>query len=269
MPTNIEWATETWNPIIGCSHASPGCDNCYAERMAKRLAGMGVYGYRKVVDESGWTGDISYNLDTLEKPLHWKKHRRIFVCSMGDLFHQDVGFSEIEEVFQAICACPQHTFMILTKRPDRMFNFMENHYTIPPENLGLGVTIETQDYIDRARILCEIPAAWRFVSAEPMLGPVASEHIKHLDWVICGGESGPGARPMHPDWARGLRDQCVVAGVPFFFKQWGEWWPSGKKIVDKADMVLFGREPMYRVGKHNAGHLLDGVEWRQIPECAK
>jgi len=261
MATKIEWTNDTWNPITGCTKISEGCANCYAEKMAKRLRGR--FGYPA---ENPFK--ITYHWDKLNQPLKWRQARRIFVCSMGDLFHKDVCFEAVIEVLLIIKKCPQHTFIILTKRPKRMYDFF-NKYTLNPfnlknnnplKNLWLGVSIENQKTADqRIPVLLQIPAAVRFVSVEPMLSPVdlrsdelkwcdrtESAHecdyaIDHLNWVICGGESGPNARPMRPDWARSLRDQCLAAGVPFFFKQWGG---SNKK---------------------KAGRLLDGRVWNEYP----
>jgi len=278
MPSKILWTDQTWNPIIGCSKVSPGCEHCYAERMAARLSSIQIKKfadgkapdmgpYSKVVSGSRtgkfvWFGNTVFVESALEKPLHWKTPRMIFVCSMGDLFHESVPFSWIEKVMSVIEECPQHTFQVLTKRPHIMaeyFNGLGKSFELSClHNLWLGVTAENQEQADiRIPILLQIPAAKRFVSVEPMLGsvkiwerlpngamlcpgPIANG--RGLDWVICGGESGPGARPMHPDWARGLRDQCKEAGVPFMFKQVGG------------------------VNKKKAGRLLDGVEHNEFPK---
>ena len=315
MGTKIEWAEETWNPIIGCSKVSPGCTNCYAERMAGRLANISaqVENYGNVVnwqdDEEPheikalgkWTGKTHFVESALEKPIHWKKPRTIFVCSMGDLFHETVSFNDILEVMYIIDRCPQHTFLLLTKRPERMHEFftswVPNPFWINGDylpNVWLGVTAENQEMAnERIPILLDIPAAKRFVSIEPMLGPVEFPKVPmtrsakldiimqrtSLDWIICGGESGPKARPMHPNWARSIRDQCVAAKIPFMFKQWGEWvdefHPSavhGKhKITDRfVDITSDGQDYkgvyMYNVGKKAAGRKLDGKIWNQKPE---
>uniref|UniRef100_A0A6H1ZDZ4 Phage protein Gp37/Gp68 n=1 Tax=viral metagenome TaxID=1070528 RepID=A0A6H1ZDZ4_9ZZZZ len=267
MPSKIEWTDETWNPITGCTKISPGCKNCYAERMAKRLAGR--CGYPK---DSPF--EVALHPDKLDQPLRWRKPRRVFVCSMGDLFHEDVPTPWIYDVFQRMESCPQHIFMLLTKRPERMRSMVMGGVTgwetSHREHIWLGVTAENQEQADkRIPVLLSIPAAVRFVSVEPMLSTVDLCHLQpndppveidalngthgvtrphggksaKLDWVICGGESGPGARPMHPDWARGLRDQCVGAGVPFFFKQG----PGDDGIVVKLPV-------------------LDGKTWGQCPE---
>ena len=282
--TKIEWADAVWNPITGCTPVSEACENCYAKRMANRLAGR--YGYP--ADDPF---RVTFHRERLEDPLKWKKPRRIFVLSMGDIFHSDVPFyltNEIFEVMRKASNMPGHIFMVLTKRPQRMAEFIEllkrnkgpDFVRWPLPNVWLGVTAENQARADeRIHQLLQIPAAVRFVSIEPMLGPVdlreflkleicprciggiktrqaegwprcnrcgfqgASmsslwpEHASvHQRWVICGGETGPGARPMHPDWVRSLRDQCQAAVVPFFFKGWGKWTqnPSaaGKRILD-------------------------------------
>jgi protein gp37 len=235
--TKIEWTDQTWNPVTGCTKISEGCAHCYAERMSKRLAGRCGY------PEASHNFDVTLHPDRLDEPLHWRKPRRVFVVSMGDLFHEDIPDSFILEVFRVMGRqnTRQHTFQVLTKRPGRMKEWISEYIVDrdgkpdPFPNIWLGVTAENQERAnERIPTLLQIPAAVRFVSVEPMLGPVdLSEWINPqgatarddparyslLDWVICGGESGPDARPMHPDWARSLRDQCQMAGVPFFMKQ--------------------------------------------------
>jgi protein gp37 len=251
--TKIEWADATWNPVTGCTPVSPGCEHCYAKRLADRFPQ--VHGER-VID----VGDVNTRLpfnqiefhpDRLEIPLHWREPRRIFVCSMGDLFHPDVRPEWIYRVLDVIAVCPQHTFMVLTKRPENILDKLPDDYgttcggVLP--NLWLGVTAENQEMADkRMPILLQVPAAKRFVSVEPMLGPVwlsqnwqdylvgwetqagidkngdpepYQSQTEKLDWVICGPETSPGARHMNLDWARSLRDQCVAADVPFFYKR--------------------------------------------------
>ena len=210
--TKIEWAEKVWNPVTGCSKISPGCENCYAERMAFRLRGRCGY-------PDGEPFRVTLRPQRLEEPMRWRKSSMVFVCSMGDLFHDDVPDDFIHRVFATIGQCPQHTFIILTKRPKRMKAFIEDYYAYEsPTNVWLGVTTENQEMADRRiPILLQIPAVVRFVSVEPMLGPVdLARGCEKIDWVICGGETGPNARPMHPDWVRSLRDQCQSAGVPFF-----------------------------------------------------
>jgi protein gp37 len=286
-----------WNPVTGCSKISPGCTNCYAERMAERLAGR--FGYPR--DEPF---QVTIHPERLEEPLRWRKPRNILVCSMGDLFHEDVPFPIPALVFDIAGKCPQHTFQILTKRPQRMYEFtqwMAGADDIStaewPRNCWLGVTAENQAMADqRIPLLLQTPAAIRFVSVEPMLGPVklsrwlgcGDPHHRHigpcslyganqrLDWVIVGGETGPGARPIHPDWVRSLRDQCLSSGVPFFFKQWGAYLPNSREYCcyqpeadyNKPHVLVdhHGQEvAMARVGKKAAGALLDGREWREMP----
>ncbi len=279
--TKIEWATHTWNPITGCSPVSEGCQNCYAKRMAKRLAGRAGY----PADEPF---RVTLHPDRLDEPLHWRKPRNVFVCSMGDLFHKDIEPIQLSMIFQVIEKCPQHTFMLLTKRPETALKHSKNvmlsrYFRLP--NIWLGVTAENQQRADeRIPILLQIPAAKRFVSVEPMLGPIdliqsAGIEITDvgtfglIDWCIVGGETGPGARPMHPDWARSLRDQCQAAWVPFFFKNWGEWAPNyyGAQEWESDNSMAFHYfdDPplkVWRCGKKRAGRLLDGQAWDQFPE---
>lgn len=292
MPTKIEWAEETWNPVTGCSPISEGCRNCYAERMSKRLAGR--CGYPE--DEPF---RVTLHSDRLDEPLKWKKPRKVFVCSMGDLFHEDVPDEWIDQlVWEIGHTFQKHTFLVLTKRPERMRAWFVKAYkeNLPYPNIWLGVTAENQQRADeRIPILLQIPASLRFVSIEPMLGPVDLTRIIYdrqtvidsleglhgwplphaegpkLDWVICGGETGPGARPMHPDWVRSLRDQCQAARTPFFFKSWGDWVsPSQmpgetyRRIEDFGDGIGITDNPR-KVGKKAAGRLLDGQEWNQYP----
>lgn len=300
--SKIEWTDQTWNPIIGCSKTSPGCDNCYAEKMAFRLASMEGspsfedMKYQNVISPYGkWMNATHFVKSALEKPLHWRKPQMIFVCSMGDLFHESVPFSWIMDVMDIIDECPQHTFQILTKRPERMLEYfgsvsnLDPDYVITP-NLWLGVTAENQEQADkRIPILLQIPAAKRFVSIEPMLASVdltnfISTQVTHydnqLDWVILGGESGPKARPMHPDWVRSVRDQCQSAMVPFFFKSWGEWQVFDDLDKSKQMALKNGTakhqiqnfndhegfvHTFHKVGKKQAGYLLDGKAYKEFP----
>lgn len=267
--SKIEWTDATWNPITGCTPISDGCHNCYAERMVKRFPGL----------HGGMAFKVPcFHPDRLEQPFRWKKPRRVFVGSMTDLFHENVPFDLLHQVWDAMKRSPQHIFMTLTKRPDRMENALNRVYSLQRmgaamgfwSHVWIGATAENQSTAnDRVPALISTPGKKHFLSVEPMLGPVVipPHQLEILDWVICGGESGPGARPMHPDWARSLRDQCQAASVPFFFKQWGEWetyravnlipmghtfdWPDGKIAL--------------RVGKKAAGCLLDGREWKEIP----
>lgn len=236
--SDIQWTDATWNPVTGCTKVSPGCAHCYAERITERLHGPGSF------------EEIVLHPDRLEYPLHWRRPRRVFVNSMSDLFHENVPSEFIAECFAVMGDAKQHTFQILTKRPARMKAVIEDIMCFsncpPPANIWFGVSVENQHFADeRIPLLLKTPAAVRFISAEPLLGPVYLSDIKerilpnmrgdnhihidalrcfvpaHIDWVICGGESGPNARPMQLEWARLLRDQCKAAGVAFFFKQLG------------------------------------------------
>jgi protein gp37 len=225
--SKIEWLDggKTWNPVTGCTPVSPGCENCYAAVMARRLQAMGQAKYR-----DGFK--VTLHPDELSKPLHWKKPQKIFVCSMGDLFHRAVPFEFIGKVMDTIKQTPQHTYQILTKRVERMSDFFVRYPL--PNNVWLGVTVCNQNEVYRKiPALIPIPAKLRFVSIEPMLEAISLSGFLHkimiggngklvkgwVDWVIVGGETGANARPMNPDWARAIRDQCRVAGTPFFFKQ--------------------------------------------------
>jgi len=226
--SKIQWTDETWNPITGCTKISPGCKNCYAERMAERLKGR--FGYP--LDDPFRPG--TFHPEQIMKPYNWKNRRMIFVCSMGDLFHEKVSDSKLGVIFKIMRDNPKHTFLLLTKRPERMHEYMTEYQIFNygvQDNIWLGVTAENQEQADkRIPILLETPAAVRFVSVEPMLGPVdisiyldslpaVVDQRPKLDWVICGCESGPGAREMKMEWALNLKDQCVAASVPFFLKQ--------------------------------------------------
>lgn len=308
--SKIEWTDATWNPIRGCSRVSEGCRNCYAERTAARFSGPGqpyegLALYRdlqadlKIIPH--WTGDVRFIPELLDQPLRWKRPRKIFVNSMSDLFHEKVPIEMIDQIFSVMWRAPQHTFQILTKRPGRMQSYMcagyrMNGATWPLPNVWLGVSVEDQKTADeRIPLLLQTPAAVRWVSYEPALGPVDfSDWLLRphgdqygafsLDWVVAGGESGPGARCAHPQWIRAARDQCQAAGVPFFFKQWGEWLNSSQlrpaftdAELDRISFKTVRREPednkpnagladlYFRVGKKRAGHLLDGVEWQEFP----
>ncbi len=312
--SKIEWTDATWNPIVGCTKVSQGCKNCYAERMAYRLShALGKVGdtipdawaaYSNVITGKGWNGLTDIVPDALDKPLHWKKPRRVFVCSMGDLFHETIPFNWIAKVWDRIANSPQHTFLILTKRPERMREFMSEYghfnYGLLP-NVWLGVSVENQDWANiRVPILLQIPAIVRFVSAEPLLGYVNLTKIKigdisyidalkgfgygemidghklhypTINWVIAGGESGNKARPMHPDWAVSIRDQCMSAGVPFFFKQWGEWAPSHAlncNLPDFKGKLWMNFDPdisVCKIGRKKAGNKLDGKVYNEYPNA--
>jgi len=360
MTTKIEWTDETFNPIrarnratgkVGwhCEHVTPGCEHCYSETMNRQL-GTGLpfkLGHRE---------DIELFLDekTLMRPLRWKRPRKIFVCSMTDLFADFVPDDWIDKIFAVMALCPQHSFQVLTKRPERMRQYMTEDgigrvgyaeslakrmlrersgrddpvligktLRWPLSNVWLGASIEDQKRADeRIPHLLNTPAAVRFLSCEPLLGPIDLDHLwtpthrfsaligqtcervpagtlgsknglrvidpfgPRLDWIIVGGESGPRARPMHPDWARSIRDQCQAAGVAFFFKQWGEWcrfenhhyfvsawrkrWanvsPTGEVEYDPCGISDFDPDAMIRVGKRTAGRQLDGRTWNEYPD---
>jgi len=275
MATKIEWTDETWNPVTGCTKVSPGCDHCYAERMAKRLRGRCGYPADKPFR-------VTLHPERLRQPSHWRKPRRVFVCSMGDLFHPDVPEEFIKEILSEMRRNGRHTFLLLTKRPERACNVLWRYNVEhvfasgakamwPLPNVWLGVSVEDQRTADeRIPLLLGAPAARWFVSIEPLLGPVDLEEldglgmwwdalrgraaekgatgfekeydVPRLDWVIVGGESGPGARPMKPEWVRAIRDACVETGTPFFFKQWGG------------------------VNKKKTGRVLDGRTWDEMPK---
>lgn len=357
--TSIEWTDTTWNPLRGCSRVSEGCRNCYAEKVAMRFRGAGqpYEGLVRMTTQGPkWTGEIKLVPATLAAPLGWAKPRRVFVNSMSDLFHESVPFEFIASVFAVMSVTTRHTYQVLTKRPARMLEFFkwvadgagcfdddrisralpkdipwEPHRPgkggydncgpgFPYENVWLGVSVEDQKTADeRIPLLLQCPADIRWISAEPLLGPVdltavrftASpgyfgdalqwHHQPHcsreqrypsLDWVVAGGESGHGARPMHPDWARSLRDQCEAAGVKFLFKQHGEWAPGsgdfGAGRFETAAIARDGRvvgggfdaskypvgaasadgwSMVHRAGKKAAGRVLDGRTHDEFPEA--
>ncbi len=224
--TRIEWTDATWNPVTGCTKTSSGCRNCYAERMAARLQAMGQRNYR-----NGFA--VTCHPHMLDYPLHLKQPRNIFVNSMSDLFHEDVPEDFIRRVFEVMAAAPRHRFQVLTKRAVRLAALAPH---LPwPDNVWMGVTVENAACIDRIRHLKTTPAKVKFLSLEPLLSALPNLPLSGIDWVIVGGESGPGARPMHPSWVEDLHRQCEAAAVPFFFKQWGG---VRKKAAGRE---LFGR----------------------------
>lgn len=210
--SKIEWTETTWNPLTGCTKISPGCANCYAERMALRLQAMGSENY-----SNGF--ELTIHEHMLDAPLNWKKPRMVFVNSMSDLFHVEVPDDFIHKVFAAMNRAHQHTFQVLTKRSTRLAELAPEIEW--PANVWMGVSIESQDYVYRIHNLLQCNAAVKFLSLEPLLGPIPNLPLNGVDWVIVGGESGPGARHMEPDWALSLLRQCQQADAPFFFKQWG------------------------------------------------
>ena len=277
--TRIEWADITINPVRGCSHCSPGCDHCYAERFAARLARIPntARAYAGLVDVNGkWTGRFSVSLDTLDALSI--KPRRIFVGSMCDLFHENLPYNLFLWIVEKLSRYPQHTFMLLTKRPERMKHFIsltKESDTVcglwPLPNLWLGVTVCNRDELWKLDVLRKIPAALRFVSFEPLLSDLGDVDLSGIGWVIAGGETGPGARPMHPDWVRGLRDQCKEATVPFFFKSWGEWAPDclcgTKKPHPETPRPTPGHMGcMFKCGKANSGRSIDKRTWDEVPQ---
>ncbi|MFH0908900.1 MAG: phage Gp37/Gp68 family protein [bacterium] len=219
--SKIDWLEggKTLNPILGCTKVSAGCQSCYAARFASR--GL-TPNHRAIAKGGEWTGKIRYAWSQLDKPLHWRKPRRIFLCSMFDLFHDRVGLSEILRVVARVAECPQHEFVVLTKRPWRLDMQCGLHVIeVLPENLTVGVSVENHDVRDRIDILRKVPATRRIISFEPLIGDVGKLDLDGIHGVIVGGETGPKARPMHPDWVRRIRDDCADAGVPFWFKSWG------------------------------------------------
>lgn len=219
--SEIEWTEATWNPTTGCDRTSPGCDNCYAMTLSKRLKAMGQPKYQRDGDPrtSGPGFGLTLHPDALDLPLRWAGPRVIFVNSMSDLFHRDVPVEYIRDVFEVVKATPQHTYQVLTKRSKRLVQLAPK-LNWPP-NLWMGVSVENAKYAFRIDHLRGVEAAVRFVSAEPLLGPLPCLGLDRVDWLIAGGESGPRARAVESEWIRDLRDQCRAANVPFFFKQWG------------------------------------------------
>jgi protein gp37 len=231
--SSIEWTEATWNPTTGCDRTSPGCDNCYALSLSKRLKAMGQPKYQQDGDPrtSGPGFGLTLHPDTLEIPRTWSSPRVIFVNSMSDLFHKDVPVSYIRRVIDVIAETPQHQFQVLTKRSKRLADIGQRLDW--PSNLWMGVSIESSKYRFRLDHLRQVGAAVRFVSAEPLLGPLDDLDLDGIHWLIAGGESGPRARAMDPEWVVDLRDQCRAAGVPFFFKQWGGHTPkTGGRLLD-------------------------------------
>ncbi|CRK59036.1 Phage protein [Alloactinosynnema sp. L-07] len=326
--TLISWTDATWSPVTGCTRISDGCLNCYIERTPP----FRMTGRRFDLPIIGGTTGVQMHEDRLTVPLHWRKPRRVFVCSLADLFHESVPDEFIARVWATMASAADHSFQVLTKRHSRMRSLLcseqfredvcyhwvklltkgpstprippTDHWPLP--NVWLGVSAESQRWADtRIPALLMTPAAVRWISAEPLLGPVdltrvawtkgGGTHLdvvhgrhgiphvwtteaERLDWVVAGGESGPGARPMHPDWARSLRDQCASAGVPFHFKQWGEWAPNGmwgKGNTDPRERFVGRanpdgeREVIRRVGKKTAGRELDGLIHDDYPAGAR
>lgn len=231
--SHIEWTETTWNPVTGCTKISPGCKFCYAERFSERFRGVPGHPY-----EQGF--DLKLHPKRLNQPLTWKKPRIVFVNSMSDLFHENIPVEFLCKVFTVMATASQHTFQVLTKRSENLLKFCQEHVDHIPENIWLGVSVEDQDHIGRVDFLRQVPAQVRFLSCEPLLGPLKLD-LEGIHWVIVGGESGPGARPMNPEWVRDIKTQCTKGRVPFFFKQWGG------------------------VQKRKNGRLLDGKTWDEMP----
>ena len=245
MATNskIEWTEATWNPVAGCTILSPGCTNCYAMRLAARLAAMGQDKYAGTTRKSGgrpkWNGTVKMDPMSLDVPRRWKKGRLIFVNSMSDLFHDAVPLEFIRAVFAVMADTPQHTYQVLTKRAERLEQLSDK--LCWPRNVWMGVSVESKAYVRRIDHLRRTRATTRFLSLEPLLGPLDELDFRGIHWTIVGGESGPGARPMPKDWVRSIRDQCIQAAVPFHFKQWGG------------------------TNKKRTGRMLDGRTWDEWP----
>jgi protein gp37 len=306
----IVWTDQTWNPLRGCSKVSSGCDNCYAEAMAARFCGP-YQPYDGTITKGKWNGKVILIKEHLADPLRWERPRLVFVNSMSDLFHPSVAFPVIAAIFGVMAQAKHHTYQILTKRPERMAEFFEwvaknarvndpavrgswiqglcraearlfvgegikneceNVWPLP--NVHLGVTAENQEEINRrVPFLLAAPAAFRWVSIEPMLGPVGflDGMLDRIDAVVVGGESGPNARPMNPVWPAIVRGQCQSARVPFTFKQWGEWAPdclcgNRKPCRDTERPAPGSRGVMFRCGKRKTGHLLGGELYNAYPE---
>lgn len=300
--TKIEWTDTVWNPVRGCSNVSEGCANCYAARMANRFCAPGKPYEGLISSGGGWNDHIKLVPDVLELPLRWRNPRKVFVNSMSDLFHDAVPDGFIDRVFSVMAQAKLHIFQILTKRPKRMLNWFMRASLIgatdvltktakewPLKNVWIGVSVENQRTAEeRIPKLLQIPAAVRFVSCEPLLDnlnlsfclPVMVGHKRihwenEIDWVIVGGETGPGARPIHPDWVREIRNQCQSAGVPFFFKQWGEWAPDclcgqTRRTVKPCRSIprpFQGKiGAMFRCGRSRAGRCIDGRTWEEFPK---
>jgi protein gp37 len=238
MATNshIEWTDATWNPVTGCTKISPGCKHCYAERLSKRLKAMGQANYR-----NGFK--LTLQPQMLELPLRWKTPKRIFVNSMSDLFHEDVPTDYIKQVFDVMVRADWHQYQVLTKRSGRVFELSKKLNWVP--QIWMGVSVEAEKYTHRIDDLRKTAAHVKFLSLEPLLGPLGKLNLRGIDWAIVGGESGPGARPIDPDWVTEIRDQCLLASVPFFFKQWGG------------------------VQKSKTGRTLEGRTWDEMPADAE
>ncbi|MFE9084157.1 DUF5131 family protein [Brevundimonas sp. NPDC003935] len=250
--TQIEWTDATWNPVAGCSIVTAGCTNCYAMQMARRLEAMGVEKYEGLTRKSGkralWNGVVREDRSALEVPYGWRKPRKIFVNSMSDLFHDAVSEDFIVDVWRVMRETPHHNYQILTKRPERMAEVVARAIPDVLPNVWLGTSVENEDVIGRIDHLRAVPAAIRFISFEPLIGPVGAVNLMDVHWAIVGGESGLNARPIREDWIDEIYAQCDTYDTAFFFKQWGTWGKDNKKRSKKAN----GRE--YR-----------GRTWNEMP----
>lgn len=233
LKSKIEWTENSWNPVTGCDKYSAGCKNCYAEKMANRLYAMGQAKYKNKFQ-------VTLHEQSLNEPLNWKKPSKIFVCSMSDIFHKDVPFEFVDKIFNTMKQADWHIFQVLTKRSDRLLEYSKR--TLWPKNVWAGVTVEHKDYISRIEDLRAVKAPVKFISFEPLLSEMPYMSLENIQWVICGGESGPHAREVNISWVRGIRDMAVNQNIPFLFKQWGG------------------------VNKKKTGRLLDGREWLEMPE---
>lgn len=291
--TNIEWATKVWNPVTGCDKVSPGCKFCYAERLATtRLKHLPEY-------HNGFLGNVLTHMSRAEQPLHWKKPAIIFVNSMSDMFHESISDIFLLSLVGIMAECPQHIFLCLTKRPLLAYKWLQRVNIKLPKNIWIGISAENQEMLNRRLpVLMQIPCAGRFLSLEPLLDEVdllegtaqcvfrgvnTSGGSTGIDWVIVGGESGHQARPSRPDWYYLLRDQCNIMNVPFFFKQWGEWIDidNGYKYLESLPQgsiykfkthnfgTVYKSCMVHKVGKHNAGKLLEGKLYQNYPEQFK
>jgi protein gp37 len=246
--SKIEWTDVTWNPVAGCTIASAGCSNCYAMRMAARLAAMGTPKYVGLTRKSGgralWTGKIALDVRSLSAPYKWRKPRKVFVNSMSDLFHPSVPDDFIARVWRVMIETPQHTYQVLTKRPDRMCTLLTTAAFGAAPNIWLGTSVENSDVLSRIEDLRNIPRFIKFISFEPLIGSVGAVDLTDIDWAIVGGESGPRSRPMEPLWVEQIEDRCRAYGTAFFFKQWGG------------------------INKKAAGRLLNGRTYDEMPAVA-
>jgi len=238
--TKIEWTDKTWNPITGCTKVSAGCAHCYAEVMAHRLQAMGQEKYRNAFK-------LTLHEETLDEPLAWKSPHTIFVCSMSDLFHEKVPVVFLDKVMETIKKTPWHNYQLLTKRAERMASYFSTHDV--PKNAWLGVTVDVASSKKRMDYLRKLDAPVRFLSCEPLLEDLGTLNLENIDWVIVGGESGPRARPMKPEWVRSIKEQAEAHGSDFFFKQWGTWGSDGIKR-----------------SKHSNGKLIDGRIYQAMPD---